>query len=137
MKVTALDRGLFDVTSERDETVSYVVDPKAITCTCKDWAARRCGKEMADPARCCKHLRAVEEHLADSLAAKAAALTDEQLAFFAARYAGQPAGTACLTEMACRLAAAKAAAARPVIGTSRKLSGPVNDAEAAAAWATY
>lgn len=103
MTVTAAARGYYDVTSERDETVSYMVMPGK-SCTCPHHQCR---------GAYCKHMLCVDAHLEaaaprptalQKAQAVAETLPDAELRKYAAEKLGTPAGAACLLTLARRQA---------------------------------
>jgi hypothetical protein len=103
MTVTAAARGYFDVTSQTDETRSYMVLPEK-SCTCPHHQCR---------GAYCKHLQAVDQFLAsrpqptklERAAAVAQTLPDADLKRYAAERVGTAAAAACWIELAARQAA--------------------------------
>lgn len=132
--ITPLAHGLYEVTSERDATKTYIVTPGK-ACTCPDFAYRQ---------RACKHMIAVTKHRAEQttlarMMERAATLTDEELIRYAEERAGTPAGCACWLTMAKRQAAEQEAIerARPMPeGIECFLEG-ATEAERARALAIY
>ena len=97
MTVTPINNQLFDVTSERDETRTYVVEAGK-SCTCPHHQAR---------GAYCKHMRQVDTYLSSQTklqqaAVKAKALPDADLLRLAKAHNGEVAGAACLLELAQR-----------------------------------
>jgi hypothetical protein len=97
--------GTYSVDSMSGIDRSYRVDPVKGHCSCPHYQARLAGTDKV-----CKHITLVREAIAsqpaptalERAAQVAEKLTNEQLYQWAAQHRGEPAGCACLLELACR-----------------------------------